>query len=46
MDSSSFLTSMQSTLCVYLPKIAGALGILVIGWLIAVIVRAGVRRLL
>lgn len=46
MDSSSFLTSMQSTLGVYLPKIAGALGILVIGWLIAVIVRAGVRRLL
>jgi hypothetical protein len=46
MDSSGFLTSLQSTLGVYLPKIAGALGILIVGWLIAVLVRAGVRKLL
>ncbi len=38
--------SLQSTLGVYLPKIAGALGILIVGWLIAVLVRAGVRKLL
>ncbi|MCA8410741.1 MAG: mechanosensitive ion channel [Burkholderia multivorans] len=46
MDASSFITSLQTTLGGYLPKIAGAIGILVIGWLIAVIVRAGALRLL
>ena len=46
MDFSALTTSLQSTLGSNLPHILGALGILVIGWLIAVIVRAGVRRLL
>ncbi|WP_434113486.1 mechanosensitive ion channel [Paraburkholderia caffeinilytica] len=46
MDISSFLTSLQNTLGVYLPKIAGALGILIVGWLIAVVVRACMRKLL
>lgn len=46
MDASSFITSLQATLGGYLPKIAGAIGILVIGWLIAVAVRAGAYRLL
>ncbi|WP_202755160.1 mechanosensitive ion channel [Burkholderia cenocepacia] len=46
MDASSFITSLQATLGGYLPKIAGAIGILVIGWLIAVAVRAGALRLL
>ena len=46
MDASSFITSLQTTLGGYLPKIAGAIGILVIGWLIAVAVRAGTLRLL
>lgn len=46
MDASSFITSLQTTLGGYLPKIAGAIGILVIGWLIAVVVRAGALRLL
>src|SRR5207253_1390744 len=46
MDASSFITSLQTTLGGYLPKIAGAIGILVIGWLIAVVVRAGTLRLL
>ncbi|MEQ6348396.1 mechanosensitive ion channel [Ralstonia pseudosolanacearum] len=46
MDASGFLTSLQATLGGYLPKIAGAIGILVVGWLIAIAVRAGTRRLL
>lgn len=46
MDASSFITSLQATLAGYLPKIAGAIGILVVGWLIAIAVRAGTRRLL
>ena len=33
MDASGFLTSLQATLGGYLPKIAGAIGILVVGWL-------------
>ena len=36
MDASSFITSLQTTPGVS-PKIAGAIGILVIGWLIAVV---------
>lgn len=46
MDLTSFVTALQSTLGAYLPKIAGALGILVVGWLVAVLLRACVRRLL
>jgi hypothetical protein len=46
MDLSGFLTALENTVGAYLPKIAGALGILIAGWLIAVIARAGARRLL
>ncbi|CAN0617672.1 Conserved TM helix repeat-containing protein [Burkholderia multivorans] len=46
MDASSFITTLQATLGGYLPKIAGAIGLLVIGWLIAVAVRAGTLQLL
>ncbi|PFH08047.1 putative transporter (transmembrane protein) [Collimonas sp. PA-H2] len=46
MDLSSFFISLQNTLGAYLPKIAGALGILIIGWLIAVVARAAARKLL
>ncbi|AIY42736.1 Small-conductance mechanosensitive channel [Collimonas arenae] len=46
MDLSGFLISLQSTLGAYLPKIAGAIGILILGWLIAVIARAAARKLL
>ncbi|EDZ98058.1 Conserved TM helix repeat-containing protein [Burkholderia sp. H160] len=46
MDLSGFLTELENTLGAYLPKIAGAIGILIVGWLIAVIARAGTRRLL
>ncbi len=46
MDFSALITSLQSTLGTRLPHILGAVGILVLGWVIAVVVRAGVRRLL
>lgn len=46
MDFSALTTSLQNTLGAHLPNILGALGILVIGWLIAVGARAGMMRLL
>lgn len=46
MDFSVLATSLQSTLGGQLPGIFGALGIIAIGWIVAVIVRAGTRRLL
>jgi hypothetical protein len=46
MPLSNFLTPVQTILGGYLPKVAGALCILIIGWLSAVIVRAGVRKFL
>ena len=46
MDLSTLFGSLQTTLGAKLPGIVGALGILVIGWLVAVIARAGTRRLL
>ena len=44
MDLSTFGTSLQSTLGAQLPSIAAGLGILIVGWIIAVVARAGVRR--
>jgi hypothetical protein len=46
MDLSTLANSLQTTLGTQLPRLLGALGILVIGWLLAVSVRAGVNRLL
>jgi tetrahydromethanopterin S-methyltransferase subunit G len=46
MDLSALTSSLQATLGAQLPGILGALGILIIGWLVAVIARAGTRRLL
>ena len=46
MDLSTLFTSLQTTLGATLPLILAALGILIIGWLVAVVARAGVRRLL
>lgn len=46
MDFSVLATSLQSTLGGQLPGIFGALGIIAIGWIAAVLVRAGTRRLL
>jgi Conserved TM helix len=46
MDLSTLASSLQATLGAQLPGILGALGILIIGWLVAVTARAGTRRLL
>jgi len=46
MDYSALVTSLQNTLGAHLPNILGALGILIIGWVVAVLARAGVMRLL
>ncbi len=44
MDFSSFAESLQLTLGQHLPGILGALGILIVGWIIAVVARATVRK--
>jgi len=46
MDFTALVNSLQDTLVAHLPKILGAVGILIIGWLVAVLARAGVMRLL
>jgi Mechanosensitive ion channel, conserved TM helix len=46
MDLSALASSLQTTLGARLPGILGALGILVLGWVIAVVARAATRRLL
>jgi hypothetical protein len=46
MDFSTLISSLQTTLGAQLPSIFGALGIIVIGWLVAVGARSGARRLL
>ncbi|QBR01080.1 mechanosensitive ion channel [Paraburkholderia pallida] len=46
MDSSNFLASLQTSLGGYLPRVAAAIGILIVGWIVASLARAGVRRLL
>jgi hypothetical protein len=46
MDFSSFFESLQSTMGDTLPGILAAVGILVVGWLFAVLLRAGTRRVL
>lgn len=46
MDLTSFFVTLENALSGFLPKIAGALGILIVGWLVAVIARAGARKLL
>lgn len=44
MDMSQLFTAMQASLGQHVPHLLGALAILLIGWFIAVAVRAGVRR--
>ncbi len=46
MDLSTMVQSLQSTLGALLPRLLGALGILLVGWLVAVIIRAGLRKAL
>lgn len=44
MDMSKLTETLQATLGATLPSVMGALGILVLGWFVAMAVRAGVRR--
>ncbi len=46
MDFSALSTTLQSTFGAYLPGIIGALGILVVGWILAVAARAGLKHFL
>jgi hypothetical protein len=46
MDFSVLATSLQTTLGGQLPSIFAALGIIILGWLVAVLLRGGTRRLL
>jgi len=46
MDIESVMQSLLGTLSGSLPSLLAAIGILVVGWLLAVVVRAGTRRLL
>jgi len=45
-DIESIMQSLQGTLSSSLPGLLAAVGILVVGWLVAVVLRAGTRRLL
>jgi len=44
MDISKLTETLQETLGSSLPGILGALGILIIGWFVAIVIRAGVRK--
>lgn len=46
MDTSNYFLSMQSSLGGYLPRVGAAVGILILGWIIASLARAGLRKLL
>src|SRR6185369_16065438 len=46
MDYSAVGNSLEAALGTQLPRILGAIAILIIGWIAAVVVRGGVRRLL
>jgi hypothetical protein len=44
MNSNALWESLQSSLGAHLPQLFGAMAILVLGWVVAVVLRAGVRR--
>lgn len=44
MNFSAFTESLQATLGSHVPAILGAIAILIVGWILAVVARAGVRR--
>jgi len=46
MNLESMLQSLQGTLGDTLPSLLGAIGVLVVGWFVAILLRAGTRRLL
>jgi len=43
-NMTKFVEALQSTLGTSLPSVLGALAILVVGWLVAIVVRVGIRR--
>lgn len=44
MEITDLLSSLQNTLGEHLPKIVGAIGILIVGWIVALIIRAAIRK--
>ena len=46
MDLNTFSTALQQSLGAHIPQVLGALAILVVGWLLAVMARAATRRVL
>ena len=46
MDFSAIGNSLEAAVSTQLPRILGAIAILIIGWIVAIVVRAGIRRLL
>jgi hypothetical protein len=46
MDFNTFSSALQQSLGAHIPQILGALAVFVLGWLLAVVARAGTRRLL
>mgnify|MGYP003909135619 CR=1 FL=1 len=46
MDVSGIGTSLELALRTQLPRILGAIAILIIGWIVAILVRAAIRRML
>jgi hypothetical protein len=46
MQTDNFTAALQSALGTHVPQILGAIALLAVGWLVAVLVRAGVRRAL
>ena len=44
MNFATFMESLQSTLGTHVPTIIGAIALLIVGWFLAVAVRAGVRK--
>ena len=44
MDLSKLIETLQETLGGTLPSVLGALGILILGWFVAMAVRAGIRK--
>lgn len=46
MDFNAFYASLQTSLGTHIPQILGAIAILILGWIVAILARAGMRRVL
>jgi hypothetical protein len=44
METAAFMQSLQTTLGAHVPAIVGVIALLIVGWFVAVAVRAGVRK--